>query len=77
MPIFEYECDKCKKTFELLVRSNEEVPECPECGCKKISKQVSSFSASSGSSGDCPAGGPCHDTSAKHHCCGGGCSCGH
>ena len=77
MPIFEYECDKCKKIFELLVRNNEDVQKCPECGGKKITKLVSSFSASNSSANECPAGGHCHDNSAKHHCCGGGCHCGH
>lgn len=32
MPIFEYECQKCGKKFEELVRSHEEEVRCPKCG---------------------------------------------
>ena len=30
MPIFEYACQQCAHTFEVLVRSST-VPECPHC----------------------------------------------
>ncbi len=40
MPIYEYQCESCKKLCELLVRSNE-TPACPECGSVKLSKQFS------------------------------------
>ena len=30
MPIFEYRCEKCRKTFETLVFGNQEVS-CPKC----------------------------------------------
>lgn len=34
MPIYEYECSSCHKTYEYLLNSNEIVNEyyCPECG---------------------------------------------
>ncbi len=35
MPIFEYRCEKCKKTFETLVFGNQEVS-CPTCKGKKV-----------------------------------------
>ena len=47
MPIYEYVCAKCKQEFELLVRGSE-VPECPECGGKKLNKLMSAPSAHSG-----------------------------
>jgi putative FmdB family regulatory protein len=31
MPIFEYRCEGCKQTFEELVFSTDEKPECPNC----------------------------------------------
>jgi len=44
MPIFEYTCQKCKKTFEKLVLSrNQPTPICPECGSKKAERQFSTF----------------------------------
>lgn len=60
MPIYEYNCDKCGKTFEHLARSSSEpAPKCPKCGAKSVKKQLSSFNAGvSGSkiSPSCPTG---------------------
>jgi putative FmdB family regulatory protein len=40
MPIYEYNCSACDSQFELLVRGSEK-PACPECGSKKLEKQLS------------------------------------
>lgn len=40
MPIFEYACQQCAHTFELLVRSST-VPECPHCHSTQLDKQLS------------------------------------
>lgn len=40
MPIYDYRCKDCDKTFELLVRSST-VPTCPSCGSTQLDKQVS------------------------------------
>jgi len=40
MPLYDYRCDACNKTFELLVRSST-VPTCPTCGSQQLEKQVS------------------------------------
>lgn len=40
MPIFDYHCTPCNKTFELLVRSTT-VPACPHCGGAQLEKLVS------------------------------------
>lgn len=40
MPIFDYRCNDCDKTFELLVRASA-VPVCPACGGQQIEKLVS------------------------------------
>ena len=37
MPIYEYSCQTCKSSFELLIRGSEE-PACPECGGSKLEK---------------------------------------
>jgi putative FmdB family regulatory protein len=39
MPLFDFYCAKCNKTFELLIKASSS-PNCPECG-GEISKQVS------------------------------------
>jgi putative FmdB family regulatory protein len=44
MPIYDFECRKCGKTFEELVRLGE-TPACPECGAADPERL---FSASAG-----------------------------
>jgi putative FmdB family regulatory protein len=40
MPIYEYFCQQCERSFEVLVRSSTR-PACPECGSGKLEKLVS------------------------------------
>ena len=40
MPIYEYACPACADEFEVLVRGSEQ-PACPNCGSKKIERQLS------------------------------------
>ncbi len=49
MPVYEYECGKCKKSFEVLVFNLSEKVQCKFCGSKKIKKLLSSFGISMGS----------------------------
>ncbi|MFN3396471.1 MAG: FmdB family zinc ribbon protein [Thermodesulfovibrionales bacterium] len=46
MPIYEYTCNKCNKSFSLLqkVGSSEKDTVCPNCGSKEVKKKISSFS---------------------------------
>ena len=47
MPIYEYECRKCKHRFERLLKSAGDAPDkCPRCGASSIEKVFSSFSVS-------------------------------
>jgi len=51
MPIYEYQCAKCRNEFEKLVfGSNPEVV-CPDCGSKKTEKRMSRFGMGKGSGG--------------------------
>ncbi|MHB1546067.1 MAG: FmdB family zinc ribbon protein [bacterium] len=52
MPIYEYECKKCGKIFEVYQRLSEkgEDIKCPVCGAEKPVKRVSSFSSCGGGS---------------------------
>ncbi len=67
MPIYEYECRACGKSFEHLARTlTEKAPACPSCGAKKPAKQLSTFSAAVAapsaphcSLGACPSGSCC------------------
>jgi len=46
MPIYEYKCDDCGKITELLESSgNKAQRKCAHCGGKKLTKQMSVFSA--------------------------------
>jgi len=50
MPLYEYRCDSCEKTFEVIRRITEKDDvKCPECG-RKAKKQVTGFAL--GGAGD-------------------------
>lgn len=63
MPIYEFECKKCHKPFEKLVRRMDEKAKepCPHCGSKETAKKLSVFAAASSgaSKSDAPAPGMC------------------
>ena len=46
MPIYEFECEKCKKQFEVVTLSLSEKPKaaCPACKSKKTRKMISRVS---------------------------------
>ena len=59
MPIYEYECRKCKERFEVLQKINEDNRgvHCPRCNADRPHKVLSTFSAgSAGSSSGCSSG---------------------
>ncbi len=63
MPVYEYECVDCDKTFEFNQSMNDEsIKICPECGgqLKRILSQVSIISK----------GGTCSFTERGATCCG-------
>jgi putative FmdB family regulatory protein len=60
MPIYEYTCEKCDSTFELLLRGDDQ-PACPHCGGRQLAKLLSVPAAHSQGSGNLPMydGPPC------------------
>jgi len=56
MPIFEYQCDRCKTEFEKLVfaTDNTEI-QCPECRSATVSKKMSATGFTGGAT--CSSGG--------------------
>lgn len=46
MPIYEYECQGCRRRLSLLIRtvSAAEAPRCPRCGSAELSRLMSRFS---------------------------------
>lgn len=63
MPIFDFFCNNCNKTFERFVSSFKEVNgiHCPHCGSIEIKKMLSGFNCGSTgvSSGKNSAGSSC------------------
>lgn len=70
MPIYDYQCDACGKTYDVFhkVREVEEDVTCPTCGSPKHTRLISAPSFSMKSQSDPP---PC----ASGNCCSGG-ACG-
>ena len=77
MPIYEYVCQDCHHSFELLTHGGEE-PHCPECESERLEQQYSAFavgtapnkgrfgkSAGTGACGSC--GDPRGSGSCKAH----------
>ena len=76
MPIFEYKCEKCGKSFEKLVPNASAKVRCDKCGSGDVKKQLSRFSASVPVSGGCPSASECPSAGGGcphggHCCCGG------
>jgi putative FmdB family regulatory protein len=57
MPIYEYECKKCKDRFELLVRPSDREADlaCPSCRSKKIRKLMSAVAGGKSGCSSCTA----------------------
>lgn len=50
MPIYEYACPKCRVIFNFLSKriNPEGLPNCPKCGNKRMTKQLSRFAMTRG-----------------------------
>lgn len=48
MPIYEYRCSSCGAQVEILLRSSETDPVCPECGGSHLKKLISAANVMSG-----------------------------
>ena len=61
MPLYEYKCDECGKSFDELVSHPDDPVECPFCHSRNAEKKMSVFAASMGSSSGAsatPCGAP-------------------
>jgi putative FmdB family regulatory protein len=48
MPVYDYVCKACKKSFELVLTLSEHDKKnikCPKCGSKKVEQEVAAFYA--------------------------------
>ncbi len=50
MPIYEFACPKCRRIFNFLSKrlNPDRLPACPQCGNKKMVKQLSRFATTKG-----------------------------
>jgi putative FmdB family regulatory protein len=46
MPLYEYDCLKCRQRFEVLVRGPQTIA-CPSCGHEGVERVISAFAVSS------------------------------
>ncbi len=76
MPIYEFECNECKKVFEEVVLRTDEVVECPDCKSQQTSKLVSKCSFASNLGGQSVGAMPQASNSSRScsGCSGGSCS---
>jgi len=69
MPIFEYTCEKCKGSFELLVRASErDAATCPKCKTRTLSRRISTFAVAGGEHGKGKGGDACGTCSSTKSC---------
>ena len=76
MPIYEYKCERCGATNELIVLGKEEAPSCKACGSSDLTKLMSAHNiAGSTNSYAGEAGGSCcgspNSCGNPGSCCGG------
>jgi putative FmdB family regulatory protein len=47
MPLFEFVCNDCSRSFEELVRSTSAISDvtCPKCGSSQVNKKISTFAS--------------------------------
>jgi putative FmdB family regulatory protein len=45
MPVYDYVCHDCQKTFETVLTLNEHDVKCPHCGSKNVEQEATAFFA--------------------------------
>ena len=78
MPIYEYHCTDCDRSFESFVRPGGQETQCPACHGGNIARELSVFASARSSSAAAPmdgGGGSSGGSMGGGGCCGGGCGC--
>jgi putative FmdB family regulatory protein len=47
MPIYEYRCANCNRSFEAFVRPSDTRAQCPHCNGSKLTREMSTFASRS------------------------------
>ena len=56
MPMYEYACQECKRSFEVLQKVGDKEATCPQCGSENTRRMISAFSSNLMSKGVCSTG---------------------
>jgi putative FmdB family regulatory protein len=84
MPIYEYRCANCDRSFEAFVRPGDNSAQCPHCNGSKLTREMSTFASrtSNGDSASAVASAIANSGTSSSGsmtggggCCGGGCGC--
>lgn len=76
MPIYEYHCGDCDRSFEALVAAGHSETECQFCNGDNLTREMSVFASARGSDLNGPiAGNGGGQSAGGGGCCGGGCGC--
>ncbi|HVB82723.1 MAG TPA: zinc ribbon domain-containing protein [Candidatus Binataceae bacterium] len=79
MPIYEYHCADCDRSFESFVRPGGRETQCPGCHGENIARELSVFASGRGADAAGPlnggGGGNGGGAMSGGGCCGGGCGC--
>jgi putative FmdB family regulatory protein len=76
MPIYEYHCEDCAKSFETFVRpGHDDDAVCPTCDGSRLSRELSVFASGRGAEGGSPQAMASAGPVTRGGCCGGGCGC--
>jgi putative FmdB family regulatory protein len=83
MPIYEYRCAGCERSFEALVRPGDGGAQCPHCHGSKLTREMSTFAARANNGDGAAAAASAMANSdsmgggsmSGGGCCGGSCGC--
>lgn len=59
MPLFEYICQDCGRSFEKIVPRYNSPADCPHCNSEQVEKQLSVFAVAGGNSESASEGPGC------------------
>jgi putative FmdB family regulatory protein len=81
MPIYEYRCTNCDRSFEAFVRPSDDSAQCPHCNGSKLTREMSTFASRSNSDSTAAAAsaiatsGTSNGFTGNGGSCGGSCGC--
>ncbi len=82
MPIYEYRCVSCDRSFEAFVRPADALARCPHCNGSALTREMSTFAARGSNADGVAAAAQAMAGSGSRGggitgggCCGGGCGC--